>query len=128
MTKRHSTPDQKAQINTLRAAGYSLSSIADRVGVSVSTVKRHIKSTPKGLANQELIDEAKEELLETLSDSAVKAHLASLVQDDLALSQRIRATIFTTLEHLESQKPSDAREAAQMMRALSRRYGFEAYG
>jgi transposase len=119
MAAKHTTPDQKAQIVTLRAAGYSISSIADRVSVSVSTVKRISHSTSKGSINQELMDEATKELIDTLSDSTVKSHLASLVQDDLALSQRIRSAMFTTLEQIEKHKPSDACEAGQIMRALS---------
>ncbi len=116
---RHTTPDQKAQIVTLRSAGYSLPSIAEKVGVSLSTVKRHIKSIPKGSIKQEIIEEAQKELLSTLSDSAVKKELAALVRDDLILTHRIRSSIFNTLEHIEKHSPTDAHEAGQIMRALS---------
>jgi isocitrate dehydrogenase kinase/phosphatase len=115
----HTTPNQKAQIVTLRSAGYSISTIADRVGVSVSTVKRVSHSTPKGTVKQELIDEAKKELLTSLLDDTVKSQLAALVVDDISIAHRIRSNIVSTLEHIENQKPSGLAEAGQTMRALS---------
>lgn len=119
MPSKHTTPTQKAEIITLRLAGHSLTSIAERCGVSISTVKRHIKGIKKGSINQDLIDQAKRDLLSNLTDETVKTQLAALIADDIALSHRIRTNITTTLEQIEQQTPSDAREAAQIMRSLT---------
>ncbi|MCU7890271.1 MAG: helix-turn-helix domain containing protein [Candidatus Thiodiazotropha sp. (ex Ustalcina ferruginea)] len=119
MPNKHTTPTQKAEIITLRLAGHSLTSIAERCGVSISTVKRHIKGTKKGSIEQDLIDQAKQDLLSNLTDETVKTQLAALISDDIALSHRIRTNITTTLERIEKQTPSDAREAAQIMRSLT---------
>lgn len=119
MSGKHITPKMKAKIATMRSAGYSLASIADKCDVSISTVKRHIKATPKGGTTQKMLDEARQELISTLTDDEVKVQMASALVDEINISQRIRANIFETLEIIESTPPTDIREAAQTMRALS---------
>lgn len=116
---KHITPSQKSKIITLRLAGYSYTTIADQVGVSVSTVKRHTKNIKKGSIKQEMVDQAKEELLSNLNDEAVKTQLSALIADDITLTQRIRTNILSTLEQIERQTPSDARESALVMRSLN---------
>ena len=119
MSNKHTSPSQKSKIISLRLAGYSYSTIADKVGVSVSTVKRHTKNIKKGAVKQEMVDQAKEGLLSNLNDDTVKAQLSALIADDISLIQRIRSNILTTLEKIEHQTPSDAREAALIMRSLN---------
>ncbi|MCG8043576.1 MAG: helix-turn-helix domain-containing protein, partial [Candidatus Thiodiazotropha endolucinida] len=119
MPNKHTTPTQKSKIITLRLAGYSYSTIADKVGVSVSTVKRHTKNIRKGSIKQEMVEQAKEELLSNLNDDTVKTQLSALIADDISLTQRVRSNILTTLEKIERQTPSDAREAALIMRSLN---------
>jgi lambda repressor-like predicted transcriptional regulator len=119
MAAKHIPPEMKAKIIALRQAGFSLASIADQTDTSISTVKRHVSATRKGSVKQELIDEARKELLSTLTDDAVKAQLAALVVDDISIAHRIRSNIVSTLEHIENQKPSGLAEAGQTMRALS---------
>ncbi|MEW8192093.1 MAG: helix-turn-helix domain-containing protein [Candidatus Thiodiazotropha sp.] len=119
MTSKHTTPTQKAEIISLRLAGYSLSTIAEHCGVSISTVKRAVKGIKKGTIKQELVDQAKKDLLTNLKDDTVKTQLSALIADDISLSHRIRTSIAATLEQIEKQTPSDAREAAQIMRSLT---------
>ncbi|MBT3024133.1 MAG: helix-turn-helix domain-containing protein [Candidatus Thiodiazotropha sp. (ex Lucina aurantia)] len=119
MTRKHTTPTQKSKIISLRLAGYSLSTIAERCGVSISTVKRAVKGIKKGTVKQELVDQAKKDLLTNLADETVKTQLSALIADDITLSHRIRTSILATLEQIEKQTPSDAREAAQIMRSLT---------
>ncbi|MCG7865455.1 MAG: helix-turn-helix domain-containing protein [Candidatus Thiodiazotropha taylori] len=119
MSNKHTSPSQKSKIISLRLAGYSYSTIADQVGVSTSTVKRHTKNIKKGAVKQEMVDQAKEELLSNLNDDTVKTQLSALIADDISLTQRVRSNILTTLEKIERQTPSDAREAALIMRSLN---------
>ncbi|MEW8073345.1 MAG: helix-turn-helix domain-containing protein [Candidatus Thiodiazotropha endolucinida] len=116
---KHTIPTQRAEIISLRLAGYSLSTIAERCGVSISTVKRAVKGIKKGTIKQELVDQAKKDLLTNLKDDTVKTQLSALIADDISLSHRIRTNIAATLEQIEQQTPSDAREAAQIMRSLT---------
>ncbi|MBT3060814.1 MAG: hypothetical protein AB2696_01660 [Candidatus Thiodiazotropha sp.] len=87
--------------------------------MSVSTVKRAVKGIKKGAIKQELIDQATNDLLNNLTADSVKIHLAALIADDITLSHRISTNITTTLEQIESQAPTDAREAAQIMQSLN---------
>ncbi len=119
MPKKHITPKQKAQIATLRAAGYSITAIAEKVGVSVSTVKRYATKIPKGAANEELIDQARQDLLTHLADDNIKSHLASLIADDLALSDRLRARVASVLEETDAMVATTPQEAGQLARMLS---------
>jgi alkaline phosphatase len=78
---------------TLGAAGDTITAIAEKVGVSVSTTKRYATQIPNGAANEELIDQARQDPLSRLSDENEKTHLSALIADDLALSQRLRARV-----------------------------------
>jgi len=119
MPSKHITPKQKSQIATLRAAGYSISAIAEKVGVSLSTVKRHATSIPKGAAKEKLIDEARKDLLSNLNDDTVKHKLAAQIADDLALSERLRERVATLLEQTEGMVATTPQEAGQIARALA---------
>lgn len=108
MTGKQTTPDQGAQAVILREAGYTLSAIAERLDVSLSTVQRLLKKhkAVAGATTQALIDKAREEMLASaFSLDSVQQTAASLVQDDLALSQKIRQKLFSALELLEPNNP-----------------------
>jgi IS30 family transposase len=120
MTSRtHITPSQKAKIIALRQAGFSISSIAEQSGASISTIKRHVKGTAKGSAKKALVDAAAKDLLQALDDSYLRKQVAALVADDLAISSRIRTNIYRLLERIEESEPSDPAQLFQTMRALS---------
>lgn len=92
----------------LREAGYTLSAIAERTGISASTLTRRFKEaggTPaRGKLSQEAIDQARQQLLQ---DSGfigeLKEKIASQVLDDLALTKQIRESVLITLERLNSE-------------------------
>lgn len=118
MTK-HITPTQKKKALTLRAAGYTITSISDKTNISVSTLKRLYKehSVKKGELKQSVISKATDELLRDASTvEAIKLEVASLIHDDLAQVKRLRTAMAEATEVLEA---TDTTEALQVMRAVS---------
>ncbi len=121
MTGKQTTPDQGAQAVILREAGYSLSAISERLGISLSTVQRLLKKhkAVAGATTQALIEKAREELLASaFALDSVQRTAASLVLDDLALSQKIRQKLFSALDVLEPDSPIVFRSLAASATAL----------
>lgn len=121
MPGRKKTPDQTAQAVILREAGYTLPAIASRLGISVSTAQRMLKANKAipGASTQALIEKAREELLTTaFSLDAVQQTAASLVVEELALNQQIRAKLASALEILDPTDPIVFRGLAAASTAL----------
>lgn len=115
MTGKQTTPDQGAQAVILREAGYTLPAIAERLGISLSTVQRLLKKHKAvvGAATQALIEKARDEMLTSAySLDSVQKTAASLVLDDLALSQKIRQKLFSALDYLDPSNPIAFRSLA----------------
>lgn len=107
------------RIATLRAAGYSIASIAERVGVSARTVARVCQrfDLRKSDFRAEAIEQARQELLRNAdSIELIKAELSALLMDDIAQSRRIRDRMTEAAEHLVAH---DLETATQVMRASS---------
>jgi len=116
---KHITPVQKKKALTLRAAGYTITSISDKTNISVSTLKRLFKeySVKKGELKQAVINKATDELLhDATAVEATKREMASLVHDDLAQVKRLRTAMAEAIEVLTA---TDTTEALQVMRAIS---------
>lgn len=108
MAGKQATPDQATHAVVLREAGWTISAIAERLSISVSTAQRLLKkhSAVAGAGTQALIDKAREELLTTaFSLESVQQAAASLVADELALSQQIRTKLANALEVLDPTDP-----------------------
>lgn len=109
------------QINTaivLREAGYTLTAIAERIHVSVSSLQRAFKkhSVKKDSMKTKAIENAREELMGCVTSSEeIKLEAAKLVSDDLAHSRLLREKAALTIESLTA---TDTTEAALTMRAL----------
>jgi AraC-like DNA-binding protein len=119
MSGAHISPQQKKQALTLRAAGYTITLIADKTGVSVSTLKRLFNTykVAKGELKQSVIDKATNELLnDTSTIDLFKRETANLLLDDLALVKRLREAMALATESLEC---TDTASALQVMRAVS---------
>lgn len=113
----HATPDQLAQATLLRAAGWPLPTIADRVGLSVSTLYRHFRKhgVKKGSIKRELIDRAQKELLDTIDENApLHQALAALIQSDISITHQLRERLAITVEQLN---PTNLGEAVLAARA-----------
>jgi len=113
------TVTQLTEAATLRTAGYTLTSIAERVGCSVSSLQRAFKrhKVKAGSLSEEAVKRAADDLLGHVTDSErVKVEAARLVADDLAHSRLIRERAATTLESLTA---SDTADAAITLRALA---------
>lgn len=121
MSGKQKTPDQETQAVVLREAGWTVSAIADRLAISVSTVQRLLKKhhVVAGAGTQALIEKAREELLTAaFSLEAVQQTAASLVADELALVRQIRQKIASTVEHLDPTNPTAFRGLAAASTAL----------
>ncbi|PIK78232.1 helix-turn-helix domain-containing protein [Pseudomonas sp. 382] len=121
MAGKQSTPDQAAQAVILREAGWTVSGIAQRLCISVSTTQRLLKkhNAVAGAGTQALIEKAREELLTTaFSLDAVQQTAASLVADELALNQQIRTKLANALEVLDPTNPIVFRSLAAASTAL----------
>ena len=93
MTGRHKTGDQMKAACILRDAGYSLSTIAERTGISTATLARHFKklgASKRGLTS-DAVNDARQQLL---NDGAfitdLKCHIAAAVLDDLSQISALR--------------------------------------
>lgn len=121
MSGKQKTPDQETQAVVLREAGWTVSAIADRLAISVSTVQRLLKKhhVVAGAGTQALIEKAREELLTAaFSLEAVQQTAASLVADELALVRHIRQKIASSVENLDPTNPIAFRGLAAASTAL----------
>ncbi|RMT78268.1 helix-turn-helix domain-containing protein [Pseudomonas viridiflava] len=121
MSGKQKTPDQETQVVVLREAGWTVSAIADRLAISVSTVQRLLKKhhVVAGAGTQALIEKAREELLTAaFSLEAVQQTAASLVADELALVRQIRQKIASSVENLDPTNPIAFRGLAAASTAL----------
>ncbi|MNJ45820.1 hypothetical protein D3C77_409300 [compost metagenome] len=121
MAGKQKTPDQAAQAVILREAGWTVTAIAQRMSISVSTTQRLLKkhNAVAGAGTQALIEKAREELLTTaFSLDAVQQTAASLVADELALNQQIRTKLANALETLDPTNPIVFRSLAAASTAL----------
>lgn len=121
MAGKQKTPDQAAQAVILREAGWTVTAIAQRMSISVSTTQRLLKkhNAVAGAGTEALIEKAREELLTTaFSLDAVQQTAASLVADELALNQQIRTKLANALEVLDPTNPIVFRSLAAASTAL----------
>lgn len=119
MAGKHITPKQKTKALTLRAAGYTLTSISDKTGISVSTLKRLFSEhrVDKGKLKQDIVNKARDALLHDANAvDTIKQEVATLTNDDIAQVKRLREAMAIATEQLTA---SNTAEALQVMRAVS---------
>jgi len=119
MSKKTATPDEIAQALAMRAAGYSVLSISQALGISIRSLQRHFAShgARKGAIKQDLLDSARAELLKRVtSDDAIREEAAKLINDDLAHARLLRSRMADATEHLTA---NNLEEAALLMRAAA---------
>ena len=115
MTGKQKTPDQAAEAVILREAGWTISAIANRLSISISTTQRLLKKhhAVAGAGRAALIEKARDELITTaFSLDSVQLSLASLVSDDIALSAQIRTKLTEAIEALDPSSPTAFRGLA----------------
>ncbi|MEY4211476.1 MAG: hypothetical protein RLZ92_1857 [Pseudomonadota bacterium] len=116
------TPEQKRQALAHRAAGWTLSSIAEKVGASVSSLKRLFDehSVRRGSISEELVESAKNELI--LSGD-LKQEIFSMIRDDLSLIRKTRTAISLTLDRIINDSETPPMVQARSLAALSTALG-----
>ena len=115
MTGKQKTPDQAVEAVILREAGWTISAIANRLSISISTTQRLLKKhkAVAGAGSAALIEKARDELITTaFSLDSVQLSLASLVSDDIALSAQIRTKLTEAIEALDPSSPTAFRGLA----------------
>jgi AraC-like DNA-binding protein len=119
---RPKTSDELKRAITLRAAGWSLSAIVAKTGISASTLQRHFKihGVERGTISSEAVEQAKQQLL---SDAGfiddLKQQIASSIVDDLSLVRQLRETLALSLEELTADPTTPATLKARSLAALS---------
>lgn len=122
MTGTVKTPKEIKRAIALREAGYSLSAIARKTGISIATLSRHFKahSATKGGLSTSAVEKAKTELL---SDSGfigdLKEQIATSIVDDLSQSQSIREAIALSLDQITNDTDELASVKARALSALA---------
>ncbi len=95
------TPEEIQKALLLRSAGYSVSAIALKTQISVSTLERHFSKhkIAKGILTDKAIQEAQQQLIvETSGD--MKLAISSVLADDMAQFHQIRAALSASVEKL----------------------------
>jgi hypothetical protein len=113
------SPEKIAEAVTLRAAGYTATAIADRIGVSVRTLHRAFEhhKAKKGAMKDELVQAARKQLIEGVtSDERIKEEAARLIADDIAHARLLRSRMADATEHMTA---TNLLEAALLMRAAA---------
>lgn len=111
------TPEQKRQALAHRAAGWTLSSIAEKLGTSVSTLKRLFDehSVKRGGISEELVAAAKSELV-MIGD--LKQEISAMLRDDLVLIRKARTAISLTLDQIINDDTTPAVVKARSLAGL----------
>lgn len=110
---------QKTEALTLRAAGYTITVISDRTGMSVSTLKRLFNEhdVSRGTLKKEVVEKATEALINDANViDSIKREVAALILDDVAVAKRLREVMAQATEQLSA---TNTTEALQVMRAVS---------
>ena len=105
MAGKHINPETKAKAITMRAAGYTLTTIAAELSISVSSLQRLFKrlNVKPATLSDKLVKQASAELTDRVGSSErVKEELARMVADDLAHARLIRERIAVAAEHLNA--------------------------
>ncbi len=122
MTGRVKTPGEIQQAVTLRAGGYSLAAIANKTGISPSTLQRHFAKhrAKKGAISIDAIEEAKQSLLNDAGFvDGLKHMIASSITDDLAHVAQLRGAMALTLESLMTDNTLPAHYRTRGLAALA---------
>lgn len=115
MAGKKTPPDQSVQVVVLREAGFTLSAIADRLGMSVSTTQRIIRknNAVAGATSEALVSKAREQMLNSsFALEQIQMSAAAMVLDDLSITQQIRAKLALALEELDVAAPTAFRSLA----------------
>lgn len=121
MSGKQKTPDQAAQAVILREAGWTIAAIAGQLEISISTAQRLLKKhgAVSGASTLALIERAREGMLDmAFSLENVQRKAASLVLDDLALSEKIRTKLASAIDVLDVSNPIVFRSLAASATAL----------
>lgn len=117
---RKTAPDQAAKIVAMRAAGYTVPLIAERTGVSTSTVKRTLRRHQQAAGKEpdlDLVEHARADLrAQFSSDEALRGLYDTLLADTL---HHIEVAREVASEALAQLKATETRDAALVFRALT---------
>lgn len=114
--------EELKQAITLRNAGYTLSAIVDKTGISASTLHRHFKKLgiERGSLTVDTVEEAKRQLINDSSFiDGIKVSIAANSVDDLSLVRQIREALTLSVEELTNDATIPAVQKARSLAALS---------
>lgn len=106
----------------LREAGYSLSAISEKTGLSSSTLYRHFKKleVSRGGLTSVTVEQARQDLLGDAGFvDQLKHAIASAVLDDIQISKVIRTAMLLSLDELITDTLTPAALKSRSLAALS---------
>lgn len=112
-------PDIEAQAVVMLEVGYTLTSVAKRLDLSISTVKRIKKrrGVVAGSVTQEMINAHRAELRNSVDEEWIKTQASALIDDELALAHELRERVYTALE--KAPAPDDMQSWGMHLRGLT---------
>lgn len=112
-------PDTRAQAVALSEAGFTTATIAERLGISVSSVKRirQAHGVTKGAASAELVEAARSELARAFDVDYIRSQAAALIIDELALCHELRGRLQAAMASAPA--PTDLKEWGIYLRGLT---------
>jgi AcrR family transcriptional regulator len=117
--KNRTSPEQRSEAIAMRAAGYTVPAIADRLGISSRTLHRLFSAsdTRRGEIKTELLDAARARLVESItSHEKLIEEAGRLLADDLAHARLLRERLGEAIPHLRA---STLEEVVQVTRAAA---------
>lgn len=114
------TPNLKAQILAMIAAGYSMVSIAEQLSIPYETIRKIKKRSKisKGELQDSIVEVQKNILIEALSSDFVKQQAASLIRDEVIVANKVKAKTNQLIDLLPNNAKSP-KEIGSIARALS---------
>ena len=114
------TPSQISKALAYRAAGWSIGAISQKLSISPSTLLRAFKKygAKKGVLSDQVIEQAKQELLNSSLVDEIKIQIASIINDDVYQVIALREAISLTIEQTMTDASLPAHYRARSLAAL----------
>lgn len=118
---RRTSPELESQAAAALAAGWPMTSIAQQTGLSTSTLRRirQRMGIMSGSMRGELVEEAKNTLIESLDAEFVRIEAARLMRSQASLCERILEQCWELLERLGKDDRSDPLKLARSVSSIA---------
>ena len=119
MGSRRLAPEVKVQAAVMLEVGYSQQAVAEKLGISLNSVRRIRTTVIPGSKKGELKEAAFESLYQALDSDFTKQQICALIIDDLAFAKRLRSNLAQLLDDLERLPVTDHKSGGMKARAFT---------